>query len=45
MPADYVILAVVAVLSISGGLFLLHKARNYRRTPTDPGAHLPKMTR
>lgn len=31
MPADYVILAVVAVLSIGGGLFLLHQARNYRR--------------
>lgn len=44
MPADYVILAVVAVLSIGGGLFLLHQARNYRRTHQDTGTHLPKMT-
>jgi len=30
MPSDYVILAVVAVLSIGGGLFLLHQAKKYR---------------
>jgi len=34
MPNDYVILAVVAVLSIGGGLLLLRKARAYRRTRT-----------
>lgn len=34
MPNDYVILAVVAALSIGGGLLLLHKARAYRRTRT-----------
>ena len=44
MPADYVILAVVAVLSIGGGLFLLHQARNYRRTHLITGTNLPKMT-
>ena len=30
MPADYVALAVIAVLSIGGGLFLLVQAKNYR---------------
>lgn len=30
MPADYVILAVIAVLANSGGLFLLFQAKNYR---------------
>lgn len=31
MPADYIILAVVAFLSISGSLFLLRQARKRRR--------------
>lgn len=30
MSADYVILAVVAVLGISGGMFLLSQAKKYR---------------
>lgn len=30
MPADYIILAVVAVLGIGGGMFLLREAKNYR---------------
>ena len=44
MSADYVILAVVAVLSVGGGLFLLHQAKKCRRHHTGTGAHLPKMT-
>jgi len=30
MPSDYVILAVVAVFSTGGGLFVLHQAKKYR---------------
>lgn len=30
MSADYVILAVFAVLTIGGGVFLLFQAKNYR---------------
>jgi hypothetical protein len=30
MSADYVILAVVAALSVGGGLFLLRQAKKYR---------------
>lgn len=32
MPADYVILALVAVIGIGGALFLLAQAKQYRRT-------------
>lgn len=35
MPADYLMLLVVAVLSIGGALFLLHQAKNYRKHRTD----------
>lgn len=44
MPADYVILAVVAVLSIGGGLFLLHQAKNYRRNHSDSRTQLSNMS-
>ena len=45
MSADYVVLAVIAVLSISGGLFLLHQAKMYRDRDQHQGdKHLPKMT-
>lgn len=45
MSADYVGLAVIAVLSISGGLFLLHQAKMYRdRNQHQGDKHLPKMT-
>lgn len=37
MHADYIILAVVALLSISGGLFLLHQARKRRGRHLDAG--------
>ncbi len=30
MSADYVMLAVIAVLGIGGGMFLLSQAKNYR---------------
>ncbi|MDP2751441.1 MAG: hypothetical protein Q8O31_02385 [Rhodocyclaceae bacterium] len=30
MPNDYIILSIIAILSLGGGLFLLHKAKNYR---------------
>lgn len=31
MSVDYIVLAVVAVLSIGGGLYLLRAARQWRR--------------
>lgn len=30
MPTDYIVLAIVAFVAISGGLFLLRQAKNYR---------------
>jgi hypothetical protein len=44
MSADYISLAVIAVLSIGGGVFLLFQAKNYRarhhiddkRSPNQP---------
>ena len=30
MISDYIVLAVVAVVGIGGGLFLLREAKNYR---------------
>ena len=41
MFADYVILAVVTVLGISGGVFLLFQAKNYRARHHCEGKHLP----
>lgn len=40
MRADYIILAVVAVMSIGGGLFLLSQAKGYRRRRHGEGKHL-----
>lgn len=31
MPTDYIVLAIVAFVAISGGLFLLRQAKNYRQ--------------
>lgn len=41
MPADYVILAVVAVLGTSGGLFLLSQAKSYRNRRHSEAKHIP----
>lgn len=41
MSADYVILAVVAVLAISGGVFLLFQAKNYRARHHVAHKHIP----
>lgn len=30
MSLDYVVLTVIAVLGVSGGLYLLHQAKDYR---------------
>lgn len=42
MSADYVVLAVVALLGLSGGLYLLGQAKKLRRDPKDHGK---KVTR
>jgi hypothetical protein len=31
MPTDYIILFIIAVLCIGGGLYLLFKAKDFRR--------------
>ena len=41
MFADYIILAVVAVLTIGGGVFLLSHAKNFRARHHDNSKHLP----
>ena len=41
MSADYVILAVIAVLGIGGGVFLLFQAKSYRARHHCEGKHLP----
>ena len=41
MSADYVILAVVAFLSIGSGLFLLHEAKNFRNRNKADHKHMP----
>lgn len=43
MSADYVILAVIAVLAISGGVFLLFQAKNYRARHHIKDKHLPRQ--
>lgn len=43
MSADYIILAVVAVLAIGGGVFLLFQAKNYRARHHLDDKHLPHL--
>lgn len=42
MIADYVILAVIAILGITGGVFLIFQAKSYRARHAHRGSkHLP----
>jgi hypothetical protein len=41
MPADYIILAVIAILGVSGGIFLLFQAKNYRARHPREDKRLP----
>ncbi len=41
MSVDYIVLAVVAVLAIGGGLFLISQAKSYRAKHTGATKDLP----
>lgn len=41
MTADYVILAVIAMLGFGGGVFLLFQAKNYRARHHGDSKRLP----
>lgn len=43
MSLDYIVLAVIAVLGIAGGLFLLSQAKAYRARHHIDDKHLPHL--